>query len=52
MINKEEIQEVIDLLTERKILLATRILTKIYNQLELEENKKPKAEVCENRVEN
>ena len=38
--NKEEIQEVIDLLAERKILKATRILTKIFNELELEENKK------------
>lgn len=38
--NKEEIQEIIDLLSERKILNATRILTKIYNELELEENKK------------
>jgi hypothetical protein len=43
--NKEEIQEIIDLLSERKILKATRILTKIYNELEIEENKKPKMEV-------
>jgi hypothetical protein len=32
--NKEEIQEIIDLLSERKILQATRILTEIYNKLE------------------
>ena len=38
--NKEQIQEVIDLLTERKILLATRLLTKIYNELESQENNK------------
>ena len=34
MINKEDIEEIIALLAERKILQATRILTRLYNELE------------------